>query len=110
MQGLRVLTSQLRKGLPVNQNMVRRDVVLLSPLGAAVSKSVWFCFFGEARGFRFLGILRRQPKVHSSTSLSTPGASHASSPPQKVGFSGHYCMAGLLRAKSVGHHLINFVS
>jgi hypothetical protein len=57
-------------------------------------------FFWEARGFRFLGILRRQPKVYSSTSLSTPGASHASSPPQKVGFEGHYCMAGL-RARSL---------
>lgn len=56
-------------------------------------------FFWEARGFRFLGILRRQPKVYSSTSLSTPGASHASSPPQKVGFEGHYCMAGVRQGR-----------
>lgn len=62
-------------------------------------------FFWEARGFRFLGILRQQPKVYSSTSLSTPGASHASSPPQKVGFEGHYCMDGFIEGKVVGHHL-----
>jgi len=35
--------------------MVRRDVDLLSPLGAAVSKSVWFCFFGRRAVSAFLG-------------------------------------------------------
>jgi hypothetical protein len=86
--------------------MVRRDVDLLSPLGAAVSKSVWFCFLGEARGFRLLGIFATTARSLQQHQFVHSRASHASSPPQKVGFSGHYCVAGLIiEGKVVGHHL-----
>lgn len=64
--------------------------------------------YPKAYGFVFLGGARFPPSWDLATTARSlqqhqfvhSRASHASSPPQKVGFSGHYCVAGL-RARSL---------
>lgn len=88
-------------GLPVNQNRTGRGFDLIVPHGAAVSQNVWVCF---SEGARFplswdVATTLRQPRVYSSTSLSTSHASHAHRRPKK------WASRRMTHSIDIGYHL-----